>query len=380
MLYRLKTAREDFDPEQRKQLFQQYTDRLRNEGVYAGTSHKRITIPKEKLDEHDLLQLGFEKVLLAIPEAGQDQFSSYRHPDNLFHLHSHPGRWTMHEDNHASSTMLSRKLGPVRAALEGIPHVVTEGIPGLANYLGGRIAGRKSTADEVERQLLTPKQLPPPVATPASHQLPEKTAMYRLKLSAAYKRKTYKGLSFVIDRPKGYKKTWPLPGGGEKVFVYPVDYGFFPGVDGEDGEGLDAFVGSDPEGHLEAFQKLRRDEKGRQVLDETKFLIGVTDAEREAIYRLYGSEIWARRVFHDVKDVQDAVQKFKKQKKPRYKQASLNGVQIDQDPEQNPDYAAIATTSAISNALRNQGRSVSGWSRNSDENTFNAGMQEGSAQ
>ena len=133
--------------------FDAYTKLLRERGVYSGTAHKRITIPKSKLSKDDIARLGFEEVLLAIPEAGQDQFRSFRHPENLFHIHSHPGSWTMHEDSHPSSTMLSRKMGPLKAFIQGVPHVVTEGLPGLGLYLAGQIAGRKSTADKVRAGL-----------------------------------------------------------------------------------------------------------------------------------------------------------------------------------------------------------------------------------
>lgn len=152
---RYKTADEALSAEERQKRFDHFVQHLRERGVYAGTSHKRVVIPKSKLDAHDLTTLGFERVLAAIPEAGQDEFHSYRHPNNLFHLHSHPGRWTMHEDEHPSATMLARTHGPVKAFFMGMPHVVTEGLPGLANYVGGRIAGRKSTADVVEREQAT---------------------------------------------------------------------------------------------------------------------------------------------------------------------------------------------------------------------------------
>lgn len=121
---------------------------------------------------------------------------------------------------------------------------------------------------------------------------------------------------FKIDRPRGYVKSWPQPGGGKKTFVYPCDYGFFPGVKGEDGEGLDAFVGSGS--HYECFQKLKKNEQGQDVLDETKFLIGVSDEERRRIYELYGSEVWNRRVFRGVEDVLRHLEEFHPVKKARY--------------------------------------------------------------
>lgn len=139
------------------------------------------------------------------------------------------------------------------------------------------------------------------------------------------KSKSFGGLRFKIDRPKGTVKEWPQPDGTVKRFTYPVDYGYLPHHTGEDGEGLDFFVGDDPGGHLESFQKLKRDDHGRRLLDETKFLVGVTDAEREAIYRLYGDEVWHRKVYKDMAELIEDLPKFKAGKKARYaeKKASM---------------------------------------------------------
>lgn len=270
--------------------FGRWADKLRTKGVFAGTSHKRIVIPKRYLNEDSIKSLGFQPVVVAIPEAGQDRFESFRHPNNLFHIHSHGDRWTMHEDSHPAATMLMQQgVNPVKAVLQGIPHVVTEGAPGLANFLGGVVKGRESTADAVLEEL----KGAPKVAGDAT--------------------KKVCCLTFKIDRPKGTVKTW-----GEKSFTYPCDYGYFPGVDGEDGEGLDAFVGDHPDGHYECFQKLKPGPNGVPVLDETKFLVAVDDATREKIYALYGDEVHARQVLDGVHGVKKALGKFKGAKKERY--------------------------------------------------------------
>lgn len=120
------------------------------------------------------------------------------------------------------------------------------------------------------------------------------------------KTKTLGPFTFTIDRPEGTVKEWP----GGKRFVYPVDYGFFPKLKGEDGEGLDAFVGDDPDGHLESFQKLKANRDGKLVADETKYLLGVNDRDREKIYRLYGREVNARRVYDSWDDVGKSLQRF----------------------------------------------------------------------
>lgn len=133
--------------------FNKYLRILDQKGAFAGTGHRRVVIPKSKITENDIGSLGFEPVVAAIPEAGQDRFQSWRHPDNNYHIHSHGDRWTIHQDRHPAMTMLSREIGPVNAFMQGVPHVVTEGIPGLGYYLLGRARGNASTADRVDSEL-----------------------------------------------------------------------------------------------------------------------------------------------------------------------------------------------------------------------------------
>lgn len=140
-------------PSELQARFDNYTNLLRTKGVYAGTGHKRVFVPKAQISRDDLQNLGFESVLIAVPEAGQDEFRTYRHPDNRFHLHSHGDNWTMHEDAHPAATMLARRIGHTKAFIQGMPHVVTEGIPGIGYYLKGQILGRKSTAHNVVQEL-----------------------------------------------------------------------------------------------------------------------------------------------------------------------------------------------------------------------------------
>lgn len=157
--------------------------------------------------------------------------------------------------------------------------------------------------------------------------------------------KTFGGLRLKIDRPKGTLKEWPQPDGSVKRFVYPCDYGFLPGHKGEDGEGLDFFVGDAADGHLESFQKL--DPEGR--LDETKFLVGVTDAEREAIYRLYGREIWHRKVYETMDALLRELPKFAPQHKDRYKTAAEDDL-----------YAVLDKEAGAMDWLRRAGTAVRG--------------------
>jgi hypothetical protein len=122
---------------------------------------KRVAFSKGKLDEADLLNLGFEPVTIAIPEKGQQRFTSFRHPASNYHIHDHGGDWVMHEDAHAALPMRRRlkkltKGGKTVLTPEGIPfkvkkqsssvqdflggmsHIFQEGVPGGINYIGNQ--------------------------------------------------------------------------------------------------------------------------------------------------------------------------------------------------------------------------------------------------
>lgn len=149
-----------YTPAQRgalKRRFNLLADMMKDEGAFAGTAHKRIVIPKTKLTEGGLKQLGFVPVNIAIPEAGQDRFRSFRHPTTNYHIHSHPEGWTMHEDRHAAATMIARNRpkikGKAKAFVEGLPHMSEEGLPGLYYYLKGQLSGHASTAQRVLEEL-----------------------------------------------------------------------------------------------------------------------------------------------------------------------------------------------------------------------------------
>jgi len=126
---------------------------LESQGVYAGTGHKRVAIPKEKLTEDSIKQLGFQKSLISVPESGQDMIYSYRHPDFNHHIHSHPGLWTIHKDRFSSSQMIAKRArtvgGKVLSYIKGMPHVISEGAPGVAYYIKGTIKRNASTASNV---------------------------------------------------------------------------------------------------------------------------------------------------------------------------------------------------------------------------------------
>jgi hypothetical protein len=169
------------DPRLQRQ-FDYYRKRLESKGVLAGTRHKRITINKDRLPEESLKRLGFTPVLVAIPEAGQDRFTSFRHPKNNYHIHSHPGVWTMHEDEHPAATMIMKSrptlLGKAQALFEGVPHAAMEGVPGAIIYL-------KNQAKRILPNVEVPNMMHAITRDREAAKNPEKTAAYELGVQEA---------------------------------------------------------------------------------------------------------------------------------------------------------------------------------------------------
>jgi len=142
---------------------------LEEGGVVANALNpkiKRIVIPKNRLPRRAVEELGFEQVAIAVPEAGQKTFKSYRHPLINHHIHDHGSSWVMHKDEHASLPMLFKRsklreagtldtsinpmgksklksvdMGKLKRLWVGAKHSITEGIPGLVGYLRGKITG-----------------------------------------------------------------------------------------------------------------------------------------------------------------------------------------------------------------------------------------------
>ena len=85
----------------------------------------------------------------------------------------------------------------------------------------------------------------------------------------------------VIDRPKGSSHPrYPS-------IVYPLDYGYLEGTSGGDGNEIDVWRGSLPEGHLDAVvctvDLLKRDA-------EVKLLIGCSPTDKDAVLKFHSGE------------------------------------------------------------------------------------------
>lgn len=82
----------------------------------------------------------------------------------------------------------------------------------------------------------------------------------------------------VIDRPKG--STHPR----FSDIVYALDYGYLDGTTSTDGEGLDVWLGSDPDKKLDAVICTVDLDKGDA---ELKLMVGCTPEEKAYIERFY---------------------------------------------------------------------------------------------
>jgi hypothetical protein len=107
----------------------------------------RIPIPKANLSLEDLRRLGFVDSRIAVPELGQAQFLSYRHPLHNLHIHDHGDLFNMHLDILPSMAMQAarRKLtqGQIEKLLETIPTgVIVESGTNLKNRAAAEIADR----------------------------------------------------------------------------------------------------------------------------------------------------------------------------------------------------------------------------------------------
>jgi len=144
-----------------RKAFSKLDDELNVNGVSPGKSIPRILISKKDLTQSQLKRLGFVGSLVAIPERGQQVYSSYRHPLSNHHIHDHGNVWTMHEDKHSSVLMslerlkksnnktISRSTSPTgikgkdidipesfsAAIKQGLLHTGKEGLLGAAIYL-----------------------------------------------------------------------------------------------------------------------------------------------------------------------------------------------------------------------------------------------------
>lgn len=107
-----------------------------------------------------------------------------------------------------------------------------------------------------------------------------------LKLSEGGKAKVFAGLKVRIDRPKGFVQHGKDAQGQPWRRVYKVDYGYLPGTEGGDGEGLDVFLGPDEKAET---SYLIRQNKDDGSFDEFKLMLGFKD--KASALQCYDSHI-----------------------------------------------------------------------------------------
>jgi inorganic pyrophosphatase len=107
-------------------------------------------------------------------------------------------------------------------------------------------------------------------------------------------------LHIVIENPKGSAKAFRRASAGHPGWkdypltgvAYPVDYGFIEGFTGEDGMGLDIFVGSG-----DRFGCFTMGKVG--VPSETTFFARVTEAERDQILAAFAPVLLASKALSE---------------------------------------------------------------------------------
>jgi hypothetical protein len=137
----------------------------------------RSTLPADVATDKEMKTLGFLPSYVAVPERGQTQLRTWRHPYTGMHLHRHGQRWIFHEDNWPSFSMQMAKFkkenpgvslpaaanfGAKTFLTDSLPHVMYEGVPGYVNYTYNTVMGNptfSSILDHTEKQKTVPDQL-----------------------------------------------------------------------------------------------------------------------------------------------------------------------------------------------------------------------------
>jgi hypothetical protein len=93
-------------------------------------------------------------------------------------------------------------------------------------------------------------------------------------VAAEVKRSSFQEIPLVIDRPAGFVQTGTAPDGTSWERTFRVDNGFIERTLGGDGEGLDVFLGPEPDAQT-AHWITQRDAHG--AFDEFKVMLGFAD-------------------------------------------------------------------------------------------------------
>lgn len=117
------------------------------------------------------------------------------------------------------------------------------------------------------------------------------------KAAEGGKAKVFSGLKVRIDRPKGFVQHGKDAQGKPWKRVYKVDYGYLPGTEGGDGEGLDVFFGPDEQAETAYLVRQNKDDGS---FDEFKLMLGF--ASKSAALSCYDDHI-PRKLRGETKEV-----------------------------------------------------------------------------
>jgi len=108
------------------------------------TGLHRRTLQKSSLSPQILQDLGFKKVLIAVPERGQVSAKSWRQPATGLHIHEHPDTWTVHKDKWTAVSVsvpdtlskdpVNPHIAPLTSMIDGLKHLIKEGFTGWKAY------------------------------------------------------------------------------------------------------------------------------------------------------------------------------------------------------------------------------------------------------
>lgn len=140
-------------------------DRLRkgDSDMKVETGMHRQVVPMDKINEKALKHLDYVPSVVAIPERGQSQLTSYRRipdasdPGFNPHIHKHDKNWFLHNDKHPSLTLALQHAKTneerLQALRSGMQHVLGEGLPGAASYISNLIKGSPTFEQRVHHGL-----------------------------------------------------------------------------------------------------------------------------------------------------------------------------------------------------------------------------------